>query len=65
MINQANENHTGVSIILPREESEENEGVMHNIFLNEQIISEKGDLTKLFNSIFKNIYILLESRQIF
>ena len=55
VINQANENHTGVSIILPREESEENEGVMHNIFLNEQIISEKGDLTKLFNSIFKTI----------
>ena len=55
VINQANENHTGVSIILPCEESEENEGIMHNIFLNEQIISEKGDLTKLFNSIFKTI----------
>ena len=54
-IDQANENHTCVSIILPREEVEENEGVMHNIFLNEQIIRENGDFTKLFNSIFKTI----------
>ena len=48
VIDQANENHTCVSIILPREEVEENEGVMHNIFLNEQIIRENKVPVKIF-----------------